>query len=100
MTGPDPSYITSQSWAGTSELLAALWLVAGAAVGFGASMLLAHGMFPSLAISRDIPHAVARRIRPALYAAALAFLVLLLFGVALVVDRLDVISAIFYGGAQ
>ena len=100
MTGPDPSYITSQNWAGLSDLLAALWLIAGAAIGFGASMLLAHGMFPSLAISRDVPHAVARRIRPALYAAALGFLVMLLFGITLFVDRLGVISAIFYGGAQ
>ncbi len=100
MTGPDPNFITSQNWAGLSDLLAALWLIAGAAIGFGASMLLAQGMIPSLAISRDVPHAAARRIRPALYAAAAAFLIVLLFGIALFIDRLGVISAIFYGGAQ
>ncbi len=100
MTGPDPNFITSQDWAGASDLLASLWLIAAAAIGFGSAMLLAHGMFPSLAISRDVPHTVARRVRPALYAAALFFMAMLIYGITLFIDRLWVISAIFYGGAQ
>lgn len=100
MTGPDPNFITTQSWAGTSDLLASLWLIAGAALGFAASMLLAQGMIPSLSISRDIPESVARRIRPPLYLAAAVFLGLLVYGIVLFIDRLWVISAIFYGGAQ
>ena len=63
-------------------------------------MLLAHGMIPSLAISRDIPANVARRIRVPLYAAAVAFLLLGLYALSLFVQRLDLISNLFYRGAQ
>ncbi len=100
MTGPDPSYITASDWAAAADLLAALWFLLGAALGFGASMLLAHGMIPSLAISRDIPANVARRIRVPLYAAAVAFLMLGLYAISLFVQRLDLISNLFYRGAQ
>ena len=100
MTGPDPNAINAANWAATSDLLAALWLLLGSAVGFGGSMLLAHGMIPSLTISREIPASVARRIRPPLYLAALVFLALVGYAVIVFIDRLDVISAIFYRGAQ
>lgn len=100
MTGPDPSYITASDWAAAADLLAALWFLLGAALGFGASMLLAHGMIPSLAISRDIPANVARRIRLPLYAAAAAFLLLGLYAISLFIQRLDLISNLFYRGAQ
>ena len=100
MTGPDPSYITASDWAAASDLLAALWFLLGSAVGFGASMLLAHGMIPSLAVSRDIPANVARRIRVPLYAAAVAFLLLGLYAISLFIQRLDLIANLFYRGAQ
>lgn len=100
MTGPDPNAINAANWAATSDLLAALWLLLGSAFGFGGAMLLAHGMIPSLAISRDIPAAVARRIRPPLYIAALVFLGLIGYAIILFVGRLGVISEIFYRGAQ
>lgn len=100
MTGPDPTIITASDWAAAADLLAALWFLLGSAVGFGASMLLAHGMIPSLAISRDIPAHVARRIRIPLYAAAVAFLLLGLYAISLFVERLDLISTLFYRGAQ
>lgn len=100
MTGPDPAYIGSSDWASAAELLAALWFLLGSALGFGASMLLAHGMIPSLAVSRDIPERTARRIRIPLYAAALAFLGLGLYAITLFVARLSLISELFYRGAQ
>lgn len=100
MTGPDPAYIGSSDWASAADLLAALWFLLGSALGFGASMLLAHGMIPSLAISRDIPEGTARRIRVPLYFAALVFLGLGLYAVTLFVDRLSLISELFYRGAQ
>ncbi|MCY4583398.1 MAG: hypothetical protein OXE50_11485 [Chloroflexi bacterium] len=100
MTGPDPSYITASDWAAAADLLAALWFLLGSALGFGASMLLAHGMIPSLAVSRDIPPHVARRIRAPLYAVAVAFLLLGLYAISLFIQRLDFISNLFYAGAQ
>ena len=100
MTGPDPTLMTASDWAAAADLLAALWFLLGSALGFGASMLLAHGMIPSLAISRDIPAHVARRIRIPLYAAAILFLLLGLYAISLFVERLDLISDLFYRGAQ
>ena len=100
MTGPDPTFITTSDWAAAADLLAALWFLLGSALGFGASMLLAHGMIPSLAISRDIPENLARRIRLPLYAAAVAFLLLGLYAISLFIKRLDLISNLFYRGAQ
>ncbi len=100
MTGPDPAFIAEMDWHNVSRLLFALWLILGSGLGFGVSMLLAHGMLPSLAATRDIPAAAAARARPPLYAAGAAFLGLALFGVLLMVDRLEVISTIYYNGAQ
>lgn len=100
MTGPDPSYMTASDWTAASELLGALWFLLGSALGFGASMLLAHGMIPSLATSRDIPANVARRIRAPLYAAAAVFLLLGLYAISLFIERLEFISNLFYRGAQ
>jgi hypothetical protein len=100
MTGPDPTFITSADWAAISNLLATLWQILGSAFGFGGSMLLAHGMIPSLVNSRDLPASLGKRVRPPLYAAGAAFLVMGLFSAYLFVDRLDVITGIYYRGAQ
>jgi hypothetical protein len=100
MTGPDPAFITQANWKELSELLAALWMILGSAAGLGGSMLLAHGMIPSLAATRDLPADLARRVRPPLYLAGLAFLLIGLFSVYTFVDRLDVITGIYYRGAQ
>ncbi|MXY60402.1 MAG: hypothetical protein F4Y96_08250 [Chloroflexi bacterium] len=100
MTGPDPTFMTASDWAAAADLLAALWFLLGSALGFGACMLLAHGMIPSLAISRDIPAHVARRIRIPLYAGAVLFLLLGFYAISLFIERLDLISDLFYRGAQ
>ena len=100
MTGPDPAFITQQNWREVSDLLAALWMIFGSALGFGGSMLLAHGMIPSLVNSRDLPREMASRVRPPLYLAAAVFLGLALTSVLLFVDRLDVVTDIYYRGAQ
>ena len=100
MPGPDPAFITSADWKNVSELLAALWLILGSALGFGGSMLLAHGMIPSLVSTRDLDAGVARRARPPLYVAGLAFLALALWSVLTFVDRLDAITNVYYRGAQ
>ena len=99
MSGLDPAFITQADWKSMSELLAPLWMIAGSALGLAGSMLLAHGMIPSLAASRDLPPRTAGRARPPLYAAAAVFLVLAVYGVLLLVARLDAITTIFYRGA-
>ena len=99
MSGLDPHIITQADWKSVSLLLVPLWMIAGSALGLAGSMLLAHGMIPSLAASRDIPPKAAGRARPPLYAAAAVFLVLGLYGVLVLVDRLGAISTIFYRGA-
>ena len=54
MTGPDPAFTTSENWKQVSDLLFALWMILGSALGLGFSILLAHGMIPSMAATRDI----------------------------------------------
>jgi hypothetical protein len=100
MTGPDPAFITSQNWAAISDLLMTLWLILGSALGLGGSMLLAHGMIPSLVETRDITADIGKKVRPPLYAAGVAFLALGLFSVTLFVDRFDVVTGIYNHGAQ
>ena len=99
MSGVDPAYITQADWRSVSQLLVPLWMILGSALGLGFSMLLAHGALPSLAASRDVPAATARRARPVLYLAAVVFLGTGLFSVALLISRLGTISDIFYRGA-
>lgn len=96
----DPAFITSADWAAISDLLATLWMILGSAFGLGGTILLAHGMIPSLADTGDVPVDFAKRVRPVMYGAAFVFLLLGLFSVVLFTSRLDVISGIFYRGAQ
>ncbi len=100
MTGPDPAFITSENWKQVSDLLFALWMILGSALGLGFSILLAHGMIPSMAATRDIRAATAKRARPVMYSSALFFLVLALFSLVLFYGRLDVVSQIYWQGAQ
>jgi len=99
--GVEPAaFITQSNWADLGNLLAALWMILGSAAGFGGAILLAQGMLPSLAATRDLPPGMVKTARPPLYAAAVAFLALGLYSVTLFVGRLDVITEIFYNGAQ
>lgn len=100
MTGPDPAFITSTDWQGISELLAALWMILGSALGIGGSMLLAHGMIPSLVATRDIPANLGQKIRVPMYGAAVVFLGLLLLSVLTFESRLNAVTDIYYRGAQ
>ena len=99
MSGVDPAFITQADWKAVSELLRPIWMILGSGLGLAFSLLLAHGAIPSLATSRDIPQATAARARPPLYPAAAVFLALALFCVTVLIDRLDVVSTIFYRGA-
>ena len=99
MPGSDPLFLTQADWQAIGALLLALWMVLGAALGLGLSLLAAHGIIPSLAASRDIPPRVAA-LRMPFYGAAIAFLALSLFSVWLVTERLDVVAEIFWKGAH
>ena len=99
MNGVDPAYMTQADWKSVSQLLVPLWMILGSGLGLGFSMLLAQGMLPSLAASRDIQASTARRARPALYLAAVVFLAAGLFSVAVLISRLGTVSDIFYRGA-
>ena len=100
MTGPDPAYITSADWAAISDLLQTLWQILGSTLGFGGSMLLAHGMVPSLVNSRDLPAGLGKKVRPPLYFAGLAFLAMGLLSAYQFADRIGVITGIYNRGAQ
>ena len=98
MSGVDPAYISQADWRSVSQLLVPLWMILGSGLGLGFSILLAHGALPSLAASRDVPAATARRARPVLYLAAAVFLATGLFSVVLLISRLGTVSDIYYRG--
>ena len=99
MPGSDPQFITHADWEAIGALLLPLWMVLGAALGVALSFLTAHGIIPSLAASRDIPSRVAA-LRLPFYGAALAFLAFGLFSVWMLLDRLYIVSDIFWKGAH
>ena len=93
--GDIPRYITSADWANLSRLLFPLWRLVGGVFGFAGSMLLAHAVIPSLATSRDLPDPRLVKLRPPLYLGAALFLLLAIFAVTLIVDRVGVLREIF-----
>ena len=72
-------------------------MIMGSVLGIGGSILLAHGMIPS---TRDIPAELGRKVRLPMYGSAVVFLALLLVSVLTFVGRLDVVTGIYYRGAQ
>ena len=96
----DPTFTTALDWQRVGGLLMTLWWILGAVLGFVGAMLMAHGMLPSLAATRDLPASTVRLARPPLYIAAGVFVALIGVGVLLFVDRLDVLKDIFDKGLQ
>ena len=94
----DPTFINALDWQRVGGLLLTLWWILASVMGLAGSLLLAHGMVPSLAGTRDIPANAARMLRPPLYLSAAFFLVLLIFSVLVFVDRLPVLGDIFDKG--
>ncbi len=96
----DPIFTTALDWQRIGGLLLTLWWLTGAALGFVGSVLLAHGMVPSLGATRDLPASTVRLVRPPLYLAAAAFVALGIVSVLAFVDRVEVLKDIFDKGLQ
>ncbi len=91
----DPAFITNYNWSEFSKLLIFLWLLLIAAVGFAGSILVAHGLIPSLAASRELPDQRLLKLRPLLYGAAAVFLAGAGVIVRLLVSKADVFEDIY-----
>ena len=94
----DPTFINALDWQRVGGLLLTLWWMFASVIGLAGSILLAHGMVPSLAGTRDIPASAARMVRPPLYLSALFFLALLAVSVVMFVNRLPILGDIFDKG--
>ena len=94
----DPTFINALDWQRVGGLLLTLWWILASVMGLAGSLLLAQGMVPSLAGTRDIPASAARMLRPPLYLSAAFFLALLVFSVVVFVNRLPVLGDIFDKG--
>lgn len=88
-------YITSADWANISGFLFPLWGLVFGVFGFAGSMLLAHGVIPSLAATRDLPDPRLLKLRPPLYLSAIAFLALAVVMVFVIVARVEFLGEIF-----
>ena len=91
----DPAYITNYNRSEISKLLIFVWLLLIAAVGVAGSMLVAHGLIPSLAASRELPDQRLLKLRPLLYSAAAVFLIGAGVIVRLLVSKADVFEDIY-----
>ena len=91
----DPAYILNVHWAEISDFLIPLWLLVGAVVGFAGSLLVAHGVIPSLAATRELPDPRIEKLRPLLYGTALMFLAGAGFMVRLLVSEAYVIESFY-----
>ncbi|MEX2599756.1 MAG: hypothetical protein WD533_08900 [Dehalococcoidia bacterium] len=99
MTGPDPNFITAADWQAITGLLVPLFLILATALGLAFSFLLAHGIIPSLAATRELSPRFAM-LRAPLYGTAAVFLVLVFLSIALFAARMNVIADLFWRGAQ
>ena len=90
-----PRFMTSADWAAVSGLLFPFWVLFVAVVGFAGSILLAHGMIPSLAMSRELPTPALTRLRPPLYTLAILCLLLAVTMVVAIVQRIGIMSSVF-----
>lgn len=90
-----PRLMTSTDWAAISGLLIPFWVLFVAVIGFAGSMLLAHGMIPSLAMSRELPTPALTRLRPPLYTVALLCFLLAVTMVVAIVQRIGILSSVF-----
>ena len=96
----DPSFITALDWQRVGGLLLPLWWLFASVAAFAHTVLLAYAIVPSLGFTRELPASAIRIEKPPLYGAALFFLALAVFSVAVFINRLDILKEIFDKGLQ
>lgn len=89
-----PEALDAESWKLISGLLIRLYLFATSLVTFALSMLIAHGVVPSLVATRHLPAKV-QRIRPVFYGIAAIAIVAVVFFVTNILNLIGVIYGIF-----
>lgn len=90
----EPQAIDAESWKLISGLLIRLYLFAMSLVIFALSMLIAHGVIPSLVVTRHLPSNV-QSIRPVFYGIAAIAIVAVVFFVTNILNLIGVIYGIF-----
>jgi hypothetical protein len=90
----DPAFITNPQWDDISSLLFYLLFVPGVAILLAFTVLLAHGVIPSLIATEHLP-AKLDRVRPGLYLGALALAGAFIFFFVSIATRTDVLKEIY-----
>ena len=93
--GEISEFITTSDWASLSGLLIPFWVLLIGAIGLAGSVLLAHGVIPSLATTRELPDPRLLKLRQPLYLSAAAFLGLSIFLVIVILTRMDALEGFF-----
>ena len=91
----DPGFITSTAWADIRWFLILLWLLPLPVIGFAGSMLVAHGLIPSLAESGDIKDPRILKLRPVFYGAAAISFVLIIVVVAIGIPWIEMVNGVY-----
>lgn len=90
----DPRTITGADWPDISLLVTFLWVVVVFNIGFAFAMLIGHAVIPSMIATGHIPSRL-HSLRPFLYAAGLAALLVVIFIVSNWVVRLPIIFDVY-----
>jgi hypothetical protein len=90
----DPNFIGASEWSQIGQVIRFLGLVPLSAILFAFSLLIAHGLIPSMVSSHHLPRA-ALRLRPFFYLTSLAGVVALVVVLATLVGLVDVIESIY-----
>jgi hypothetical protein len=93
--GEIPNYITASDWAALGGLLTPFWIIAIGIFGFAGNMLFAQAIIPSLKATGELPDPRIVKLRPPLYAAAIASLALAISAVFVMFSRVGLLGEIY-----
>lgn len=90
----DPNFIGASEWSQIGQVIRFLGLVPLSAIVFAFSLLIAHGLIPSMVSSNHLPRA-AMRLRPLFYLTSLMGAVALVVVLVSLVGLADVVTSIY-----
>ena len=91
----DPNFIGAPEWSRISEVIRFLGLVPLSAILFAFSLLIAHGLIPSMVSSHHLPKG-AMKVRPLFYATSLAGAVALVAVLVTLFGMTDAVKSIYW----
>ena len=91
----DPAFITSSAWTDIRSFLIVLWLLLPAVLGLAGSLLIAHGLIPSLVASGDLRDPRIQKLRPVFYGVAAFSFVLVIAVLVVGISWIELVTGVY-----